>query len=332
MHAADTAAARGAAAQQLLQEKVRSADSAVVSSLWRQFRTCDREASGKLSSGEFAIALQNSKLGLSSAEVLHIAHNMADCHGLLDYRPVTHMLRSQGSAVSGPQSTSCAGPATNKPPQARPSSSIAALRSCGGAEPDTNPVWRAAERTDLDSVASRASAAHAPQHASNAGIGQKEAAEQDIQTRQSGRDKQRIVRPETGATLQQTSRVAECDASRAASGNAPSSSRPQTAPVKRLPGPSAQKVPYFFSKGQVNMEQPYKWMPSKDNTTIQEAGSQGSYERPWSSGHSTNWHVKVKHLPNLVVIRQEQRSHVVHWIGCQASCLLFTFLPWLFCP
>ena len=327
VHAAHVATARGAAAQHLLQNKVRTADSAAVSSLWRQFRTCDREASGKLRSGEFATVLQNSKLGLSSAEVLQIANNMADCNGLLDYRPVTHMLRSQGLADSGSQSASCTGSATKKPPLSRPGSSVAALRSCSAAKSEAKHVCHAAAET----TAPDRLAADASYHGSNLGPNQSAVAQQDLQTQLSGQVQQPAVQSE--AKLQQTLKGLSCDASRASSGNAPSSGRPQTAPVTRVPGPPAQKVPYFFSKGQVNMEQPYKWMPSKDNTTIQDAGSKGTYERPWSVGHAINRHVKVQqfskfYLPSMCNVdtstdmSKEPMRYSVHFGVRQAACNL----------
>ncbi|KAA6428858.1 MAG: hypothetical protein FRX49_00968 [Trebouxia sp. A1-2] len=60
-----------------------------------------------------------------------------------------------------------------------------------------------------------------------------------------------------------------------------------------------QKVPYFFSKGQVNMQQPYRWMPSKDDTTIHPAGPKGQFVRPWTAGQAATMPAQAKQLAEL---------------------------------
>lgn len=301
MQAATAAAGRSSTAQQLLQQKVRTADSAAVSSLWRNFRKCDREASGKLSSSEFAAALQSSQLGLSSAEVLQVANGLADSNGLLDYRPVGHMLRSRGSAAPSlqPSPPSCAGGSAKKPPLPRPSSSTA-LRSVG---PDQRE-GHVAQMSAQSATPAALSAVQTPQPGSAVGSGHCLTTRGMSEPVKNEVAQQQAAQPAACAALQRTPSRAAFDAGRAATDSCAQtgleltalqrSQRPGTAPYKRAPGPSAQKVPYFFSKGQINMQQPYEWKPSRDNTTIQDAAFKGMYERSWRAGHTGNKPLQVR--------------------------------------
>ena len=156
--AADAAASRRIAAQQLLQQKVGNADVAAVASLWRQFRQLDREGSGKVTTSEFAKVLQSSNSGLTNAEVLRVANGMADCHGLMDYRRVTQMLQSQGAQTTRPQSAVCADVGARKPPLARPCSMAGMPRSSGEAGQGTKRAQHA-EKQALSSLRATASSA-----------------------------------------------------------------------------------------------------------------------------------------------------------------------------
>lgn len=261
-----------------------TADSAAVSSLWRQFRKCDREASGKLSSSEFAAALQNSKLGLSSAEVLQVANGLADSNGLLDYRPVGHMLRSL-RASTDPQKAGCADVGTKKPPLPRAGSGVAAARkprlSDQTAKQDNDAVQAT---TELPSSTSAASLQPQLQYVSGAVYNQEVTAQglpRPMQTLTEAQPMAQAVA--SAAESQQVHSRAELGAGRADTSVLPRSVRPGTAPVQRSLGPPAQKVPYFFSKGQIDMQHPYQWKPSRDNTIIPDVASKGGYERPWSA-------------------------------------------------
>ena len=280
MQAANSAADRSTSAQQLLQQKLATADSAAVSSLWHQFRKCDREASGKLSSREFAAALQNSKLGLNSAEVLQAANGLADSNGLLDYRPVGHMLRLQVTDLTR-QTVGF----IEKPPLPQSGSSVAAARksrvSDQTAKQDNHAVQAS---TELLSSTAAASLQPQPQYVSGAVCNQEVTAQGLPRPMQSDREAQPVAQAVAStAASQQVHSRAEHDAGRADTSARPSSVRPGTSPVQRAPGPPAQKVPYFFSKGQIDMQQPYQWKPSRDNAIIPDMASKGGYERPWSA-------------------------------------------------
>lgn len=256
-----------------------TADSAAASSLWRQFRKCDREASGKLSSTEFAAALQNSKLGFSSAEVLQVANGLADSNGLLDYRPVGHMLRSQVSADLTPQKN-----AGTKPPLPRAGSSVAAARKSHGSDQAAKQDKHAAEETTAFSHTAAASLQPLSQDVSDAVSTPDVSAQGLPRPKQSDTEAQPVAQAVAGAAAsQQFPSRAVCDAGRAGISTLPHSMRPGTAPVQRASGPPPQKVPYFFSNGQIDMQQPYQWKPSRDNTSVLNIASKGGYERPWSA-------------------------------------------------
>ena len=296
MQAASTAADRSTSARQVLQQRVRTADSAAVSSLWRQFRKGDREASGKLSSSEFAAALQSSKLGLSSAEVLQVTNGLADCDGLLDYRPVGQLLRSRVSADPTRQGGACAEATGKKPPLPWPGSSGPATRKSNGSNLTAKPVDHTAQRVAGSVSPAVASFSGATlQHVNSAGCGQDANSQSLPEAKQDGKEQQQAAQVVPCAALQQMPSAVASD--RRSTGTTPACEvRPGTAPVKRSPGPPAQKVPYFFGKGQVDMQQPYQWKPSKDNTTVQDTASKGVYERPWSAGHTRNKLLQVSLL------------------------------------
>ena len=284
VQAANSAADRSNTAQQLLQQRMVTADSAAVSCLWRQFRKCDREASGKLSSSEFVAALQNSKLALSSAEVLQVANGLADSNGLLDYRPVGHMLRSRVSADRTPPKNARADVGTKKPPLPRAGSRVAAARKPCGSDQTAQQDHQSAQAT-TESLRPTAAPTLQLQSVSSAVSSQNVTAQGLPRPLQSDTEAQlaaQVVASAAGS--QQVHSRAECDADRAGSSALPCSVWPGTAPVQRAPGPPpAQKVPYFFSKGQIDMQQPYQWKPSRDNTIISDIASKGGYERPWSA-------------------------------------------------
>ena len=286
VQAANSAADRSTTAQQLLQQRVGTAGSAAVSSLWRQFRKCDREASGKLSSSEFAAALQSSKLGLSSAEVLQVANGLADSNGLLDYRPVGRMLQCRASADLTPQRPlDCANAGMKKPPLPRPASSGAAARKSSGLASNAKQVSRAAQKTaEVLGPTAAASVQLQPQPGSGAVSDHDVTAQGLPRPLQSDTEAQPMTQAgASAAASQQVCSRAECGAGRAGTSALPCSVRPEKAPVKRSPGPPAQKVPYFFGKGQIDMQQPYHWKPSRDNTMISDPAAKGGYERPWSA-------------------------------------------------
>ncbi|KAL3152600.1 hypothetical protein ABBQ32_001618 [Trebouxia sp. C0010 RCD-2024] len=290
VQAANAAAGRSCAAQQLLQQRVRTADSAAVSSLWRNFRKCDREASGKLSSSEFAAALQSSKLGFSSAEVLQVANGLADSDGLLDYRPVGRMLRSQGSGNPALQGVNSAEAGAKKPPLPRPSSSKAE-RSNRVAQSDqtaANDDHAAQRRTPSAAPAAASSTVQVQQHGSDAGLGHSPTTGGWSEPMQAEAEHQQAAQSVACAAVQPAPNRATLAGSKAGSDSLSGAKRPGTAPCKKAAGPPAQKVSYFFSKGQIDMQQPYEWKPSKDDTAIQDAASRGVYVRSWSTGHTRN--------------------------------------------
>lgn len=96
IEAAKSAHADETAARELLQSRLSPVSTAAITSLCHQLASFDRECCGRISSSEFADALQSSKLGLSNAEVLRVTNGLSDCHGLLSYRPVANMLHQQG--------------------------------------------------------------------------------------------------------------------------------------------------------------------------------------------------------------------------------------------
>lgn len=291
VQAANSAADRSTTAQQLLQQRLVTAGSAAVASLWRQFRKCDREASGKLSSSEFAAALQSSKLGLSSAEVLQVANGLADSNGLLDYRPVGRMLQSRASAQLTPQKPGCASVGVTKPPLPRPGSSVAAARKSSGSDQTAKQGSHARQATaELLGPTAAASVQLQPQPGSGAESDHDVTAQGLLRQMHSNTEVQASA---SAQAAQQAPSRAECGASRAGTSALPHSVRPETAPVKRFPGPPAQKVPYFFGKGQIDMQQPYQWKPSQDTTTILGVASKGGYVRPWSALPARNKAVQV---------------------------------------
>ena len=304
VQAANSAADRSTTAQQLLQQRMVTADSAAVSSLWRQFRKSDREASGKLSSSEFAAALHNSKLGLSSAEVLQVANGLVDSDGLLDYRPIGHMLRSRVSADLTPSKTARADVGAKKPPLPRAGSSVAVARKPCGSDQTAKQDNHAAQAIQ-ESLRSTAAASLQPQSVSSAVSSQVMTAQVLPRPMQSDTEVQPAAQVVASAAgLSQGRSGAECDADRAGTNAQLRSVRPGTAPVQRAPGPPAQKVPYFFSKGQIDMQQPYKWKPSRDNTTISDIASKGRYVRPWSTVSSRN-------KPSQVSLQAKQRNSLL---------------------
>ena len=266
MHAADVAASSHAAAQQLLQQKVESAGPRAVATLWSQFRQFDREACGKLTSSEFARVLQSSKLPLSNAEVLRVANGMADCHGLMDYRSLTNMLQSQGLHNPRPLTASSAGLDARKPPLARPSSSSGTATSSKSAGLGAKRAQHADQQVQPASVSSAAVDAADRQQLAGSRSGMSEhvsvcAALQQV-------PQQPVASSASAVTADQqqpcAAAAAPYQAITAPSGIlAAASGHPDVAPAPaavRSKGPPQQKVPYFFSKGQVNMEQPYRWM------------------------------------------------------------------------
>lgn len=304
VQAANAAAGRSCAAQQLLQQRVRTADSAAVSSLWRNFRKCDREASGKLSSSEFAAALQSSKLGFSSAEVLQVANGLADSDGLLDYRPVGRMLRSQGSGNPALQGVNSAEAGAKKPPLPRPSSSKAE-RSNRVAQSDqtaANDDHAAQRRTPSAAPAAASSTVQVQQHGSDAGLGHSPTTGGWSEPMQAEAEHQQAAQSVACAAVQPAPNRATLAGSKAGSDSLSGAKRPGTAPCKKAAGPPAQKVSYFFSKGQIDMQQPYEWKPSKDDTAIQDAASRGVYVRSWSTGHTRNKPLQVSLLCRPVSI------------------------------
>ena len=322
VQAANAAADRSASAQQLLQQKVRSADSAAMSSLWRQFRLCDREASGKLSSSEFAKALQTSKLGLSCAEVLQVASGLADCNGLLDYRPVTHLLQSQGLLLSArPQSASHAGLNNKTPPLARAGSHTAIPSRLSPARPSVKSpsgVGTAAAE-HVDDACSPAQAS--PLSASSGVPGQGAAAQPKSLPAPAVQEQQPVGHSggaASAAAAQQLSGRLLSSGSRAEAGNVHCSERPGSALAKRVLGPPAQKVPYFFSKGQVNMEQSYEWRPSQDNTAVHDVESKGHYERPWTAGVSGKKPVQA----SLMLLPLLLQVTIIVVMTCRIRCML----------
>lgn len=299
VHAADVAASSHTAAQQLLQQKVESAGPRAAATLWSQFRQFDREACGKLTSGEFARVLQSSKLPLSNAEVLRVANGMADCHGLMDYRSLTNMLQSQGLHNPRPQTASSAGLDARKPPLARPSSSSGTATRSKEAGLRAKRAQRADQQVQPASVSSAAVDAADKQQlvGSTSGMSEHEAACAALQQL----PQQPVVSSASAATADQQLHMAAAAAPYQAITDplgvvAAAPGQLAVAPAiaaVRSKGPPQQKVPYFFSKGQVNMEQPYRWMPSKDDTTIHAAGPKGQFVRPWTAGQAATMPTQV---------------------------------------
>lgn len=291
VHAADVAASSHAAAQQLLQQKVESAGPTAVATLWSQFRQFDREACGKLTTGEFARVLQSSKLPLSNAEALRVANGMADCHGLMDYRSLTNMLQSQGLRNPRPQTASSAGLDARKPPLARPSSSSGTTTNSKNARLEAKCAQHADQQVQPASVSSAAVDAADRQKLAGSRFGMSEhesacAALQQV-------PQQPPVSSASAVTADQHQQMAAAAPYQAITdpsgivAAAPGHLDVAPAPAAvRSRGPPQQKVPYFFSKGQVNMEQPYRWMPSKDDASIQPAGPKGQFVRPWTAGQA----------------------------------------------
>ena len=298
MYAADVSASSHAAAQQVLQQKVESAGPRAVATLWSQFRQFDREACGKLTSGEFARVLQSSKLPLSNAEVLRVANGMADCHGLMNYRSLTNVLQSQGLHNPRPVTASSVALDARKPPLARSSSS-------SGTATSLKEAGLGAKRAQHDQQVQPASLSSAAGDAadgrqlagSRSGTSEHESAFAALQQL----PQQPLMSSASAVIADQQQPCAAADAPyqaiTAPSGivvAAPGHLDVAPAPAAvRSKGPRQQKVPYFFSKGQVNMEQPYRWMPSKDDTTIPPAGPKGPFVRPWTVGQAANMPAQV---------------------------------------
>lgn len=294
--AADAAASRRTAAQQLLQQKVGGADVAAVASLWRQFRQLDREASGKVTTSEFAKVLQSSNSGLTNAEVLRVANGMADCHGLMDYRRVTQMLQSQGPQMPRPQSAVCADVGTRKPPLARPCSMAGTPRSSGHVGQGAKLAQHADRQaqSSLPAPVSSAAVDAADDHkhscsSSSSVMTRAKSTKAELQLL----PQQLSAPPSSAANTDQQEGRADthsCPSVSDSSGHVAAALRdPGAVPASavRSHGPPQQKVPYFFSKGQVNIEQPYRWMPSRDNTYAVDAASKGHFVRPWTAGQVT---------------------------------------------
>ena len=300
VQAANSAADRSTAAQQLLQQRMVTADSAAISSMWRQFRKCDREASGKLSCSEFAAALQNSKLGLSSADVLQVANGLADSNGLLDYRPVGHLLRSQASADLTPPKVAGADVGSKKPPLPRAGCSVAAARkSCGSDQTAKQDKHAADATTAMSSLTAAASLQPQPQFVSGAVSSGEQGLPRPMQSDTEAHSAAQA--DASAAASQQISSRDARDAGRAGTSASPGSMRPGTAPVQRATGPPAQKVPYFFSKGQIDIQQPYQWKPSRDNTTVRDVAVKSGYERPWTA-------MPARSKPSQVSLQANQRQ------------------------
>jgi len=289
VHAADVAASSHAAAQQLLQQKVESAGPRAVATLWNQFCQLDREASGKLTTSEFAKVLQSSKLPLSNAEVLRVANGMADCHGLMNYRSLTNVLQSQGLHNPRPVTASSVALDARKPPLARSSSSSGTATSSKEAGLGAKRAQHADQQVQ-PALVSSAAVDPADKQQSRSGMSEHESACAALQQL----PQQPVASSASAVTADQQQHMAAAAAPyqtiTAPSGivaAAPGHSDVAPAPAAvRSKGPPQQKVPYFFSKGQVNMEQPYRWMPSKDDTTIHAAGPKGPFVRPWTAGQA----------------------------------------------
>ncbi len=299
MHAADVAASSHTAAQQLLQQKVESAGPRAVATLWSQFRQFDREACGKLTTSEFARVLQSSKLPLSNAEVLRVANGMADCHGLMDYRSLTNRLQSQGLHNPRPQTASSAGLDARKPPLARPSSSSGTATSSKTAGLGAKRAQHADQQPQPVSVSSAAVDAADKQQL--AGRRSAMIEHESVCAALQQLPQQPVASSASAVTADQQQHMAAAaapyQATSAPSGilaAAPGHHDVAPAPTAiRSKGPPQQKVPYFFSMGQVSMDQPYRWMPSKDDTTIPPAGPKGPFVRPWTAGQAANMPTQV---------------------------------------
>ena len=292
MQAAHAAASGQTTARQLLQQKVGNADSSAAASLWRQFRSFDREASGKLTTSEFAKVLQNSKLGLSNADVLRVANGMADCHGLMDYRPLSHMLQSQVLQKPRPQTASCAKSGAKKPPLGRQSSSLGTPRTSGVAG-QTVTAGHAQQASPEVARSAAVDAADVDSHSGNSVDCSGDQSSVSAPQPEQQQPQQPAVSATEATAQQQSYSTAGSDSARAVSGSsrlsAAASGLAKTGSAHtalagfRAPGPAAQKVPYFFSKGQVNMEQSYKWMPSKDNNAIVDGAPRAPFVRLWTA-------------------------------------------------
>ncbi|DBB07260.1 TPA: hypothetical protein ACH3X1_011821 [Trebouxia sp. C0004] len=290
VHAADVAASSHAASQQLLQQRVESAGPRAFATLWSQFRQFDREASGKLTTSEFVRVLQSSKLPLSNAEVLRVANGMADCHGLMDYRSLTNMLQSQGLRNPRPQTAGSAGLDARKPPLARSSSSPGTAASSKEARLGPKRAQHADQQVQPASVRSATVDAADGQQLAGSRSGMSEHNSVCAALQQVPQQPPMSSYSAVTADQQQHMAAAPYQAITAPLGilaAAPGHLDVAPSPAAvRSKGPPQQKVPYFFSKGQVNMEQPYRWMPSKDDTTIQPAGLKGQFVRPWTAGQA----------------------------------------------
>lgn len=235
--------------------------------------------------------LQNSELGLSNADVLRVANGMADCHGLMDYRPLSHMLQSQVLQKPRPQTASCAKSGAKKPPLGRQSSSLITPRSSGVAGQTVTAEH--AQRASPE--VARAAAVDAAAVDSRSGNSVDCSGDQSsVSAPQPEQQQPQQPAVSAEATAQQQSySTAGSDSASAVSGSprlsADASGLAKTGSAHtvlagfRAPGPAAQKVPYFFSKGQVNMEQSYKWMPSKDNNAIVDVAPRAPFVRLWTA-------------------------------------------------
>lgn len=299
VHAADVAASSHAAAQQLLQQKVQSAGPGAVATLWSRFRHFDREACGKLTTGEFAKVLQSSKLPLSNAEVLRVANGMADCHGLMDYRSLTNMLQSQGLHNLRPLTASSAGSGARKPPLARSSSSSGIAISSKEAELGAKHAQHAVQQVQPASVSP--AAVDAADRQQLAGSRSKMSEHESLCAAMQQVPEQPPMSSASAVTADEQQPCAAAAATYQAITDplgtvAAAPGHFDVAPASaavRSKGPPQQKVPYFFSKGQVNMQQPYRWMPSKDDTTIHPAGPKGQFVRPWTAGQAATMPAQV---------------------------------------
>lgn len=225
-----------------------------------------------------------------------MANGLADSDGLLDYRPVGRMLQSQYSSKPALQGVDCAEASAKKPPLPRPRSSKADRSSrVDQSDQDAAGEDLAAQRRAQSVAPATAFSTGNTQHGGDAGLGHSATTRGLSEPKQAEVEQQQAARSAACAAVQRSPSRATLAGSRAGSDSLSCANRPGTAPCKRAAGPPAQKVPYFFSKGQVDMQQPYEWKPSKDNATIQVAASGGMYVR-WSAGHARNKPLQVSLL------------------------------------
>lgn len=247
--------AASTAAQELLQSRATPASSAAVSALCQQIAGFDRECCGSIASKEFAQALHSSKMGFSNAEALRIASGLADCNGLLTYRPVARMLHQTSQAGCGAAAAGKTG--VKQPPGLSRMQNRLQLRD---SQPCINRTLcvEAAEQAVSPAEYHRQ---HQQQH--DQGLLQQKP-EPQVQQHPGSLQKE-VQRPIGDAD------AATCEGMPAAARNG------------RAP-PLAAKAPYWFSKGMIgDMAKPYTWSPSKDNAPDGSLVTGAQYCRPWSA-------------------------------------------------